>query len=104
MSTVEPVVILRPGASHAVDLLGKWVVCRIDWGDEGTHDTERAQVVGIVLPAPGMAVRACLLMHSWNESLANDGFQYELYLDSVQFLRVVQPPETRIDNIGVMYV
>lgn len=93
MTQIQSAPILRPRPSQALDLLGKWVVCRIDYGGpEGPHDTDPAQIVGLVLPAPGTEVRAQLLMHSWDDSLAHEGFQYEVYLEYVQFLTVVSPP------------
>lgn len=105
MTPIQSVPILRPGPSEAFDLLGKWVVCRIDYGGpEGLYDTDPAQVVGVVVPAPGTAVKAQLLMNSWDDSLAEEGFQYEVYLDYVQFLVVVSPPQGSAINIGAMYV
>lgn len=82
--------IINPTISQVVDLLGKWVICRVDWGDgEEAHDTEPAQIVGVVMPAPDSRVAAQILMHKGSGDTPPEGYQFELFLSTVKTLRVV---------------
>lgn len=81
-------VLLHPTAAQALDLLGEWVTCGVVWvDDEPVHRTEPAQIVGVVVAAPGSGVRAQILMHAGGEHLVDtEGYQYELLLDSIRFI------------------
>lgn len=86
--------LIRPGLPEAMELLGQWVVCRLSWGDgDEPSSTRPAQVVGVVVPAPGGPVKPQLLMNSrpWVEVI--EGFEYEVFLDTVMHLRVVEAPQ-----------
>lgn len=93
---IEGFSLIRPGLSEAMGLLDKWVVCRVvpfEGGSEG-WTIEPAQVVGVVVPSSGGAVKAQLLLSStpWDERL--EGFEYEVFLCDVVWLRCV-PPRSR---------
>ncbi|WP_144411511.1 hypothetical protein [Azotobacter chroococcum] len=84
--------IIKPTYAQALELLGKWVICRVDWGGgeaDDVYDTEPAQIVGVVVPAPGSAVAAQILMHGGRGLKASEGYEFELFLDVVKFLQVV---------------
>lgn len=91
MAEANDLFMLRPTLPQAMSLLGKWLVCRVSYGDGGVFDTDPAQVVGVVVPAPGLSVEPQLLMHSWKR-VEPGGYECEIYLESIQYLRVVSPP------------
>lgn len=85
-------VYIRPAIAQAMDLLGKWVVCRVKYDDEPDfHDTTPAQVVGVVVPAPGGPVLPQLLLNSrpWIECC--EGYEFEIFLDTVILIHIVPP-------------
>ncbi len=91
MTSPTEVTMLRPTLAQAHELLGKWIICRVIWGDGVDEcDSALAQVVGVVVPAPGTRVEPQLLMSS-GQGLETCGYEFELYLDSIRFLRVVEP-------------
>jgi len=93
MSSSTEMTMLRPSLAQALDLLGKWVICRVSWGDGVEEcDSAPAQVVGVVVPAPGTRVEPQLLMSS-GQGVETSGYEFELYLDSIRFLRVIEPLE-----------
>lgn len=86
-------VIIRPGLAQAMELLGKWVICRVRWDDEDeSHDSGPSQVVGVVVPAPGGPVQAQILLNSkpWESTIG--GFELELFLDTLLHVKIVEPP------------
>lgn len=91
MTSPTEMTMLRPTLAQAHDLLGKWVICRVTWGDGVEEcDSAPAQVVGVVVPAPGTRVEPQLLMSS-GQGVETCGYEFELYLDSIKFLRVIEP-------------
>ena len=85
--------LIRPGSTEAMQLLGQWIVCLLWWGDEDEPvDTCPAQVVGVVVPAPGGPVKPQLLMNARPWDGPSEGFEYEIFLDTVMHLHVVAPP------------
>lgn len=91
MNNTTDVTMLRPSLAQAMELLGKWVICRVTWG-EGVEecDSAPAQVVGVVVPAPGTRVEPQLLLSS-GEGVEVCGYEFELYLDSIKYLRIIEP-------------
>lgn len=88
---MKKVVILRPTISQVMELLGEWVVCRVDYPEcNEVHYTTPSRIVGIVVPALGSAVHAQLLMSDGSESLPVEGYEYELILEDVRSLQVVE--------------
>lgn len=85
--------LIRPGVTEAIQLLGQWIVCRVSYDDgEAPCDTPPAQVVGVVVPATGGPVLPRLLMNSCPRVKISDGVEYDLYLDTIMHVRVVEPP------------
>jgi hypothetical protein len=85
-------VYVRPGVTQAMELLGKWVACRIRYADEAElRDIEPAQVVGVVVPALGGPVEAQLLLNSRPWVACIEGYELEVFLDTVVHIHVVPP-------------
>ena len=89
-------VINRPTVAQAMELLGKRVVCKVFWDDglndpsEARCDPPPARIVGVVVPAPGSGVAAQILMHDGDDKEAPYGWHYELFLDAIQIVRVLE--------------
>ena len=87
--------IIRPTVAQAMELLGKRVVCRVFWEDgasdptEMPYDSSPAQIVGVVVPAPGSKVAAHMLMLDGDKE-APYGWHYELFLDAIQIVKVIE--------------
>lgn len=96
---MKKIVILRPTISQVMDLLGEWVVCRVDYPEcNEVHYTTPSRIVGIIVPAPGSAVHAQLLMSDGSASLPVEGYEYELILEDVRSLQVVEATPDRRDS------
>jgi len=91
MNGPTDVTMLRPTLAQAFELLGKWLICRVSWGDGVEEcDSAPAQVVGVVVPAPGTRVEPQLLMSS-GQGVEVCGYEFELYLDSIKYFRIIEP-------------
>lgn len=89
---IEGVSLIRPGLSEAMGLLGQWVVCRLapfDGEDGDGMITKPAQLVGVVVPYLGGPVSAQLLMNTRPSVEILEGFEYQVFLDDVLWLRGV---------------
>lgn len=83
--------IIRPNLEQAMGLLGQWVVMRLRClpDEDGDFYTAPSKVVGIVVPAEGGPVLPRLLLshEPWLPVL--EGFEYQVDLEDILFLRVV---------------
>jgi hypothetical protein len=68
---------------QALALLGKTIRAAVYYSGEPEIALMQARVVGVVLPAPGSQVSLQLLMHSGSGHLATEGYQYEIFWDSI---------------------
>ena len=101
---ITDVVMIKPGIAQALELLGKWVVCRLQWEGEEAWSSGPCQVVGVVVPAPGSAVGAQLLVDETPWIPVLEGYSSEIFLDSIKHLRIVEPlscePELAPSQLG----
>lgn len=68
---------------QALALLGKTIRVAVYYSGELEIDLMRARVVGVVVPAPDSDVSLQLLMHSGLGDFAIEGYQYEIFWDSI---------------------
>ncbi|EWC39360.1 hypothetical protein B597_020655 [Stutzerimonas stutzeri KOS6] len=90
MSNVD---IIRPSLDQLMSLLGSWIVC--GYYDESSgekYESSPCQLVGALTAAPGTNMQHQIFLDSWVGGQPAAGFEYEVDLSEVRYIRTIDPP------------
>lgn len=85
--------IARPSLDQVMPLLGSWIVC--GYYDESSgekYEGSPCQLVGALTAAPGTNMQHQIFLDSWVGGQSAAGFEYEVDLSEVRYIRTIEPP------------
>lgn len=85
----DGLVLINPTIDQLLGLLGAVVYCKSEWPEADEAHSITGRVVGAVVPAPGSKVSAQLLLDDGLSPVHCEGFNIEVFLDTLVYLRVV---------------
>lgn len=85
--------IFKPSLTQIQRAFGRWVVTGFLDGEGRPYESGPVLIVGVLIPAPGVSLSAQVFVADSSETASSpSGYDWEILLDQVQYVRYVDAP------------